>query len=214
VRARSLLIGIAGGTGSGKTTVARQIRENLAVGHCTLVDHDSYYRDLADMPFEERVKVNFDHPDSLENELLAEHLGALRRGESIQKPAYDFATHSRGEETTIVEPSPIVIVEGILVLADPGIREQLDVKIFVDTDSDVRVFRRIRRDMDERGRSFEDIRRQYYETVRPMHLEFVAPSRAHADIIIPEGGRNRVAIGFVVRALWGMTTGSDLAVQA
>jgi uridine kinase len=212
VKKRSLLIGVAGGTGSGKTTVARQIHEALPAGHCARVDHDSYYRDLSHRPFEERVTVNFDHPDSLENELLASHLATLRGGETIEKPVYDFATHTRAAETTEVNPSPVIIVEGILVLANPAIRAQLDVKIFVDTDADVRVFRRIRRDMDERGRSFDDIRNQYYETVRPMHLEFVAPSRAHADIIIPEGGRNRVAIGFMVRALWGMTTGAYPAV--
>ena len=153
MRERSLLIGVAGGTGSGKTTVARQIHENLPTGHCARVDHDSYYRDLSGIPFEGRVKVNFDHPASLENELLAEHLAALRRGESVEKPVYDFATHTRSSESITVDPSPIVIVEGILVLADPALREQMDVKIFVDTDSDVRVFRRIRRDMDERGRA-------------------------------------------------------------
>lgn len=206
--ARSLLIGIAGGTGSGKTTVARQIRESLPPGHCSRVDHDSYYRDLADIPMEERVKVNFDHPDSLDNELLVSHLAALRRGESIRKPVYDFATHTRSGEFTEVRPSPVVIVEGILVLADPEVREQLDVKVFVDTDADVRVFRRIRRDMAERGREFEEIRRQYYDTVRPMHLAFVEPSRSHADLIIPEGGQNKVAIGLVVRAVLGMTTGT------
>lgn len=213
MKERSLLVGIAGGTGSGKTTVARQIHENLPDGHCARVDHDSYYRDLKDIPFEERVKVNFDHPDSLENELLAAQLAALRRNETVQKPVYDFATHCRSEETTEVKPSPIVIVEGILVLADPSLREHMDVKIFVETDADIRVFRRIRRDMDERGRSFEDIRDQYYSTVRPMHQQFVEPSRAHADIIIPEGGQNRVAIGFVIRALWSMTTGLDPSVQ-
>ncbi len=213
MKERALLIGIAGGTGSGKTTVARQIHENLPAGHCARVDHDSYYRDLAGIPFEERVKVNFDHPDSLENELLAAHLAALHRGETIQKPVYDFATHCRSEATTEVKPSPIIIVEGILVLADPILREHMDVKIFVDTDADVRVFRRIRRDMDERGRSFDDIREQYYNTVRPMHLKYVEPSRAHADLIIPEGGENRVAIGFVIRALWSMTTGVYPAVK-
>lgn len=205
---RSLLIGIAGGTGSGKTTVARQIADSLPPGHCSRVDHDSYYRDLSDVSMEKRVQVNFDHPDSLENELLVRHLAALRRGETVQKPVYDFATHTRSVETTEVAPSPVVIVEGILVLADPKIREQLDIKVFVDTDADVRVFRRIRRDMAERGREFEEIRRQYYETVRPMHLEFVEPSRGHADLIIPEGGENRVAVGLVVRAVLGMTTGA------
>ena len=203
---RPLFIGVAGGTGSGKTTVARQIRRALAA-RCAMIDHDSYYRDLSHMPFEERVKTNFDHPSSLENELLASHLAQLASGEPVQKPIYDFSTHTRTAESETIEPAAVILIEGILVLADPNLRKHMDIKVFVDTDADVRVFRRIRRDMDERGRTFDEIRKQYYATVRPMHLEFVAPSRAHADIIIPEGGENRVAIGLVVRALTGMTGG-------
>lgn len=201
---RALLIGIAGGTGSGKTTVARQIQEALTSERCALVDHDAYYRDLAHLSFEERIDTNFDHPDSLENELLAEHLGALRRWEAIDKPVYDFSRHIRSDEVERVEPAPVIIVEGILVLADARLREHMDVKIYVDTDADVRVIRRIRRDMEERGREFEDIREQYYESVRPMHEQFVEPSRKFADLIIPEGGANHVAIGMVVQALVGM----------
>ena len=197
-----LFIGIAGGTGSGKTTVAAAIARALPKGRAVRVDHDSYYKDLAHRPFEERVKVNFDHPDSLDNELLCAHLDQLRAGNAIEKPEYDFATHTRRTETATISPCPIVIVEGILVLADPGIRRRLDVKIFVDTDADVRLIRRIRRDIEERGRAFPDIRRQYYKTVRPMHLQFVEPSRRHADLIIPEGGENKVAIGMVVRSLF------------
>lgn len=201
---RSLLIGIAGGTGSGKTTVARQIQAALSPERCALIDHDSYYRDLATLSLEERQAINFDHPDSLDNGLLARHLAALRSGEPIDKPLYDFSTHTRRNETERVCPAPVIVLEGILVLADPRLREQMDVKIFVHTDADVRMFRRIRRDMGERGREFEDIRSQYFATVRPMHSQFVEPSRAHADLIIPEGGRNEVAMGLVVRALMGM----------
>lgn len=202
-----LFIGIAGGTGSGKTTVARAISAALGDDHCAVIDHDAYYRDLAHVPFEQRVKVNFDHPEALENELLARDLDRLRGGETIAKPVYDFSQHIRSTETVAIAPRPVIVVEGILVLAVPSLRKRLDVKIFVDTDSDVRLMRRIRRDMRERGRDFDDIRHQYYGTVRPMHLQFVEPSRRHADLIIPEGGDNRVAIGMVVRSLFGMLKG-------
>ncbi|MFT5991767.1 MAG: uridine kinase [Bradymonadia bacterium] len=167
------------------------------------MDHDAYYKDLAHLPVEERAATNFDHPDSLENTLLEAHLGALRRGEAVDKPVYDFATHSRASEVVHIEPAPIVVLEGILVLADPAVRAQMDIKLFVDTDDDVRLMRRIRRDMSERGRTFEDVREQYYRTVRPMHIEYVAPSRRHADLIIPEGGENNVAVGVVVRSILG-----------
>jgi uridine kinase len=199
----SLVIGIAGGTGSGKTTIAHQIYAALPEGSCAMLDHDAYYKDLAHLPVEERAATNFDHPDSLENTLLEAHLGALRRGEAVDKPVYDFATHSRASEVVHIEPAPIVVLEGILVLADPTIHTQMDIKLFVDTDDDVRLMRRIRRDMSERGRTFEDVREQYYRTVRPMHIEYVAPSRRHADLIIPEGGENNVAVGVVVRSILG-----------
>jgi uridine kinase len=197
---KPLLIGIAGGTGSGKTSVSRAIRQALPAGACAVIEHDSYYRDLAHLPFDQRVQTNFDHPDSLENELLSLHLDQLRRGQAVDKPVYDFKTHTRMEVTEHVEPCPVVVVEGILVLADPQLRNRLDVKIFVDTDDDVRLMRRIRRDIEERGRAFDDIRTQYNRTVRPMHIQFVAPSRRFADLIVPEGGRNTVAIGLMVRA--------------
>lgn len=206
---RSLLIGIAGGTGSGKTTVARQIRRALSPEVCAMVDHDSYYRDLSYLDMEERQQVNFDHPDALDNGLLAGHLATLRRGEPIEKPLYDFASHTRRPDTETIRPAPVIILEGILVLVDARLREQMDVKIFVDTDTDVRMFRRIRRDMDERGRTFAEVRAQYFSTVRPMHLEFVAPSRAHADLIIPEGGRNPVAMDLVVRAVLGLANDAE-----
>ncbi len=198
---RPVFIGVAGGTGSGKTTVAAALKSALPADRCVIVDHDAYYRDLAHLSFEDRQKVNFDDPRSLENELLIEHLATLRRGEAIDKPVYNFAEHIRSDETTRIEPAPVVIVEGILVLSDPKICAQLDVKVFVDTDPDVRVFRRIRRDLEERGRSFADIRRQYFETVRPMHLLHVEPCRRVADLIIPEGGENRVAIEVVATSL-------------
>ncbi len=196
-----LFIGIAGGTGSGKTSIAREIYRAIPAGGAVVIDYDSYYIDLSHLPIEERAKTNFDHPDSLETDLLCKHLDELKRGHVIEKPEYDFSTHSRCEETTTVNPTPVVIVEGILVLAEPRIRKRLDVMMFVDTDADVRLMRRIRRDIQDRGRTFQEVRAQYYTTVRPMHLEFVEPSRRYADIIIPEGGKNKVAIGMVVGSL-------------
>lgn len=195
-----VLIGIAGGTGSGKTCVARAIGDALG-GAAVVIDHDAYYRDLAHLSFEARSATNFDHPDSLDNALLCEHLDALRAGVGIDKPIYDFARHTRAARTERVEPAPVILLEGILVLAHAGIRDRLDIRIFVDTDADVRILRRIRRDMEERGRTLRDIRDQYYRTVRPMHDAFVAPSRQFAHLIIPEGGENTVAIDMVVRAL-------------
>ncbi len=198
---RPLLIGIAGGTGSGKSTIAHNLAEGLPAGTAQIVDHDAYYRDLAQLPFEERVKVNFDHPDALETELLVKHLDLLRDGKAIDVPLYDFATHTRKRETRRVEPSPVIVVEGILVFVEEALRQRLDVKIFVDTDADIRVFRRIRRDLEQRGRSFQSIRDQYYKSVRPMHLQFVEPSKRWADLIVPEGGNNRVALDLLVGKL-------------
>ena len=153
------------------------------------------------MPIEERELLNYDHPDSLDNELFIQHLEMLRAGQSVEVPSYDFRTHGRTTETRTLQPAPVVIVEGILVFVDEAIRERLDVKVFVDTDSDIRVFRRIRRDMEARGRTFQQVREQYYKTVRPMHLQFVEPSKRWADIIIPEGGNNRVALDLVLGKL-------------
>lgn len=193
----SLFLGIAGGTGSGKTTIARVVGERLGAD-AVLIDHDSYYRDQSHLPPKEREKINYDHPDTLDNELLLEHLGALRRGEAIEKPVYDYAEHVRSQVTERVEPKPVVILEGILILAIPAIRDALDVKIFVDTDADIRLMRRIRRDLEQRGRTFASIRKQYYESVRPMHLAFVEPSKRFADVIVPEGGRNVIATDMIV----------------
>lgn len=193
-----LVIGIAGGTGSGKSTIARNIAQELPIGSLLTIDHDSYYRNRADLSFDERCKLNFDHPDSLETELLIEHLRNLRAGKTVHIPTYDFKTHSRIEaEARETKPTPIIVVEGILVFVEAALRDLLDMKIFVDTDADIRVFRRIRRDIEERGRTFQSVRDQYYSTVRPMHLQFVEPSKRWADIIIPEGGNNQVALEMI-----------------
>lgn len=188
-----LILGIAGGTGSGKTTIADRIAAGMGTALCRL-DHDSYYRDHPELSFEDRQRINFDHPDALDNALLAAHLDALRAGQAIEKPSYDFQTHRRTTTLTRLEPAPLVLVEGILCLAIPALREHFDVKIFVDTAADIRLMRRIRRDLEVRGRSFEEVRAQYLQTVRPMHLAFVEPSKRYADIIIPEGGNNQIAI--------------------
>jgi uridine kinase len=200
-----LVLGIAGGTGSGKSTVSKKIADALPAGASVVLDHDAYYRDQRNLPLEERARTNYDHPDQLETELLVTHLAELRAGRGVDAPLYDFVEHLRRLETRRVEPVPVVIVEGILVLADARLREQMDVKIFVDTDADIRVMRRIRRDMEHRGRTFAQIREQYYRTVRPMHLQFVEPSKRFADLIVPEGGENRVAIDLIIgRLLHGL----------
>jgi uridine kinase len=182
-----LVIGIGGGSGSGKTTIAQSIVESIGHDRVALIQHDAYYRDLTHLPLEERAKVNYDHPDSLETELLVEHLSQLRAGRAIDRPVYDFTVHNRAAETVRVEPCPVVVVEGIVTLYEPDLREMMDLKVYVDTDADLRIVRRLQRDIEERGRSFESVRRQYLETVRPMHLQFVEPSKRYADIIIPEG---------------------------
>ncbi|MEZ4295120.1 MAG: uridine kinase [Polyangiaceae bacterium] len=198
---RAFVVGIAGGTGSGKTTVARRIAAALPPEDVTTIEHDSYYRDRSDLSAEDRAQLNYDHPESLQTELLVEHLDKLRAGEPVDVPVYDFKDHQRAAESRRVEPTKIVLVEGILVFVDPRLRERLDMKIFVDTDADIRIFRRIRRDMEHRGRTFESVREQYYRTVRPMHLEFVEPSKRNADLIIPEGGNNQVAIDLIITKL-------------
>jgi len=198
---RPLLIGIAGGTGSGKSTVARKIADGLPADSVAVIDHDSYYRDRSDLAYEARTKLNYDHPDSLDNDLLVEHLEALRGGHGVDVPNYDFKTHSRLAERRRVDPPRILIVEGILVFVEERVRSLLDVKIFVDTDADIRVFRRIRRDLEQRGRNFQQVREQYYATVRPMHLQFVEPSKRWADLIVPEGGDNHIAIDLILGKL-------------
>ncbi len=198
---RPLFIGIAGGTGSGKSTVARALAEGLPQGLVGVIDHDSYYRNFADLSFEERSRMNFDHPSALDNDLLVEHLTALHEGHTVELPVYDFVTHSRRAERRTLVPTRVIIVEGILVFVEERVRRLLDIKLFVDTDADLRVFRRIRRDIEQRGRTFVQVREQYYATVRPMHLEFVEPSKRWADLIIPEGGENQIALDLIMGKL-------------
>jgi uridine kinase len=192
--ARSVTIGVAGGTGSGKTTVSNALLERVGARHITYLPHDAYYRDLPDIPRADGEIINFDHPDSLETPLMIEHIQRLQRGESVQVPIYDFTTHSRTDRTNLLHPQPIILVEGILIFAEPELRKLFDVRIFVDTDADIRFIRRLRRDVAERGRTVETVIHQYLTTVRPMHLEYVEPSRRYADVIIPEGGHNLVAM--------------------
>ena len=202
-----VVIGIAGGSGSGKSTVLSTIVRSLGRRDIAILDHDSYYRDLSDLPIADRERFNFDHPDALETPLLTEHVDALRRGFGVQKPVYDFASYRRLDETLPVESRRVIIVEGILVLAEPELVRRMDIKVFVDADADVRLMRRIRRDLTERGRSIESILSQYERSVRPMHLQFVEPSKREADIIIPRGGHNKVAIDLIlarIRALLGV----------
>ena len=204
-RAR-IVIGVAGGTGSGKTTVAQEIVKRVGRDRLTYIQHDSYYRDLANLPRSSRDRVNFDHPDSLETDLLIKHLQELRQGQSIDLPIYDFRNHTRTPATQRVEPKPVILVEGILIFVEKALRELIDVKIFVDTDADLRVIRRLQRDIAERGRTAESVIRQYLSTVRPMHLEFVEPSKRYADVIIPEGGLNEVAMDMVVARIEALLT--------
>ena len=204
---KPVVIGIAGGSGSGKSTVLEQIVRSLGHRRIAVLDHDAYYFDLGHLTHEERVAENFDHPNALETKLLCSHVDTLLDGSPIEKPLYNFDTHLRSAETVTIDPRPLIIVEGILVLAEPSLRERMDIRIFVDADHDVRLMRRIRRDMIERGRTIQSILDQYENTVRPMHLEFVEPSKRQADIIIPRGGKNTVAIEMVlarIRAVLGI----------
>lgn len=195
---KPLVIGIAGGTGSGKTTVANAILETVGRERVSYLPHDAYYRDLSRLPDVQRAQVNFDHPNSLDSELMLQHIQDLRRGRPVELPIYDFTTHTRTSETVHVPASPVILVEGILIFAEPYLRDVFDVKIFVDTDADIRLIRRLQRDITERGRTTESVIKQYQTTVRPMHLEFVEPSKRYADIIIPEGGYNQVALDMVI----------------
>ncbi|MGB2963360.1 MAG: uridine kinase [Anaerolineales bacterium] len=203
-RNSSLVIGIAGGTGSGKTTIADYILETVGTEKIAFLPHDAYYRDLGNLSLEERAQINFDHPSSLETELLITHINQLRNQETIQLPSYDFKTHSRIKETTPIKPQPIVLIEGILLFAEPELRKLFDLRIYVDTDADIRFIRRLKRDIEERGRTTESVINQYLETVRPMHLEFVEPSKRYASVIIPEGGYNHVALDLIVARIESM----------
>ncbi len=193
-----IVIGIAGGTGSGKTTVAQVILRRVGSERIAYLPHDAYYKDNSHLPFEERRKINYDHPDALETSLLVQHIQGLKAGRSIERPVYDFTTHARTRQTVRVDPRPIILVEGILIFVEPALRDLFDVKIYVDTDADIRFIRRLRRDILERGRTLESVIEQYLNTVRPMHLEFVEPSKRYADVIIPEGGLNTVAMDMVI----------------
>ena len=193
-----MIIGIAGGTGSGKTTITDTLVKRFG-GNVSVVHHDNYYKAHHDMPYEERCLLNYDHPDSFDTEMMLEHLDMLKSGKSIQCPVYDYSIHDRSDETVLIEPTRVIIVEGILIYADPRVCDKIDIKIFVDTDADVRILRRIQRDVQERGRSLESVINQYLTTVKPMHEQFVEPSKRRADIIIPEGGRNLVALEMVVQ---------------
>ena len=192
-----VIIGLAGGTGSGKSTITDAIRSEVK-NQITLIPQDSYYKNFGLLPPEKRNKINYDHPDSFDNELLIEHLKLLKKNIPLQKPIYDFKTHSRIDKTILIKPSRIIIVEGILIFENEQLRELMDIKIFIDTDADIRILRRIERDIKERGRSLESVILQYRNTVQPMHIEFVEPSKRYADIIIPEGGSNKIGINMIV----------------
>lgn len=195
---RPILIGITGGTGSGKTTVAKSIYESLPEKNICIIEQDSYYKDQTHLSFEERTKTNYDHPLAFDTDLLLEQLKVLLKGESIEKPIYDFSNHTRKNETIRVESKDIIILEGIMILEDERLRDLMDIKIFVDTDADVRVIRRIERDIADRGRTLESVISQYLETVKPAHQQFIEPTKKYANIIIPEGGYNKVAIDILV----------------
>jgi uridine kinase len=194
----TVIIGIAGGSGSGKTTVANAILKAVGKEKIVYLPHDAYYKDLSDLPPMQRKQVNFDHPDSLDNDLLIEHIQSLKDHKPVEMPVYDFTTDSRTDQTVLIKPHRVIIVEGILIFADPRLRDLFDVRLFVDTDADIRFIRRLERDITERGRTTENVINQYLKTVRPMHLEFVEPSKRYADVIIPEGGLNIVAMDMVI----------------
>ncbi len=202
-----IVIGVAGGSGSGKTTVVQEIIRALGRDQVTFVQHDSYYYDRSHVPPAERARVNYDHPDALETPLLVEHVRELKEGRPVEVPIYDFTEHARTDATVAAEPRSAVILEGILILADADLRDLMDIRVFVDTDSDLRILRRIDRDLRERGRDFQSIVKQYIETVRPMHLEFVEPSKRYAHVIIPEGGYNKVAVDMLISRIRAVVGG-------
>jgi uridine kinase len=198
-----MVIGVAGGSGSGKTTVVTRITEALAGEHVSVLEHDRYYRDRNDLRLEERAALNYDHPDSLETDLMVSHVEALRHGQTIEAPVYDFARHTRTAATDAIVPGRAIIVEGILIYTDAALRNLMDVKVFVDTDADTRFIRRLQRDISARGRTVQSVIEQYLSTVKPMHLEFVEPSKRYADVIIPQGGHNAVAIDMLLTLIRG-----------
>jgi uridine kinase len=206
----TFVVGVAGGTGSGKTTVAKKLLDEFKDQPVRLIPQDAYYKDLTGVSLEERAKVNYDHPFAFDNDLLAQHLDELIIGKSIRQPIYNYHTHSRSDDTLTVEPATIVLVEGILVLEDRKLRDRMNIKVYVDTDADERFIRRLKRDLIERGRSIDSVIDQYLESVRPMHLQFIEPTKRYADVIVPEGGANHVAIDLLaskIRAILGATVG-------
>jgi uridine kinase len=196
-----VIVGVAGGSGSGKTTVVRRIVDSLGPDEVTVLDHDRYYRDRNDLRLEERAALNYDHPDALETDLMVQHVRELKAGRSIEAPRYDFARHARLPDTELIPPRRAIIVEGILIFTAPELRQLLDIKVFVDTDSDTRFIRRLVRDVADRGRTMESVIDQYQSTVKPMHLEFVEPSKRYADVIVPVGGENAVAVDLLLTLL-------------
>ena len=195
----TIVIGIAGGTGSGKTTLTRRLREQFGRQEVSVINHDSYYKRHDELPYEERCKLNYDHPDSFDTDLMVAHLKQLRAGHSIEMPVYDYTIHNRSDKTVRVDPAPVIIVEGILIFASPELCDLMDMKVFVDTDADVRILRRIVRDVKSRGRTLDSVVTQYLTTVKPMHEQFVEPSKRKADLIIPEGGKNAVALDMLIK---------------
>lgn len=195
----TIIIGIAGGTGSGKTTLTERLRDHFGQNEVSVINHDSYYKRHDELPYDERCKLNYDHPDSFDTELMVQHLQALRRGEAVEVPVYNYAIHNRSDQTITVRPAPVIIVEGILIFASPELCELMDLKVFVDTDADVRILRRIVRDVKARGRTLDSVVTQYLTTVKPMHEQFVEPSKRKADLVVPEGGRNEVALDMLIK---------------
>lgn len=195
----TVIIGIAGGTGSGKTTLTERLRDRFGAEEVSVINHDSYYKRHDELPFEKRCKLNYDHPDSFDTALLVKHLQALRQGQTVAVPVYDYTIHNRSEQTVPIHPAPVIIVEGILIFASPELCDLMDLKVFVDTDADVRILRRIVRDVKARGRTLDSVVSQYLTTVKPMHEQFVEPSKRKADLIVPEGGRNMVALDMLIK---------------
>jgi uridine kinase len=198
VERHPIIIGVAGGSASGKTTVSQAILRRVGAERITYIPHDLYYHDLSHLPLDQRARLNFDHPNALDNELLAAHIDALSAGHPVEVPTYDFATYTRRAETCVLAPRPVILIEGILIFAEPVLRRRMQIKLFVDADPDLRFIRRLKRDLEERGRSVDSVVEQYLNTVRLMHLEFVEPTKRYADVIIPEGGSNLIAIDMVV----------------
>lgn len=196
---KTTIIGIAGGAGSGKSTLTARLREHFGEHEVSVINHDSYYKRHDELPYEERCKLNYDHPDSFDTDLLVEHLRALRRGETVQVPVYNYSIHNRSDKTVTVSPAPVIIVEGILIFDSAELCSMMDLKVFVDTDADVRILRRIVRDVKSRGRTLDSVVKQYLTTVKPMHEQFVEPSKRKADLIVPEGGRNEVALDMLIK---------------